>query len=143
MAKLRREIEIWGRKLGLRASPLAPVVYRQEFGTSLTGDILQLIELEKLGKKMQKIGNDIEKNPDKITSYIDEFASIEEVMLGLLKVVYALNRTDNYGKNFPEFHSWLDQFGYVDFTDAEWAEEVVSIIVDGFFRQGGSKGDKA
>ncbi len=145
MAKLRKEIQIWGRKLGLRASPLAPVCYTQEFGTSLTGDFLKLVEMEELGKKFQKLGNVLAKNPEKMSEHTDDFAKLESAVLEILKPVYAMNRADNFGKNFPEYEKWLNEFEYIDFTEVDWVPEVVTVIRDGFFRNGkhgGSKGTK-
>ena len=145
MAKLRKDIEIWGRKLGLRVSPLAPICYKQEFDTSLTGDFLKLVEMEEMGNKVQDIGTVLSEHPEKMAEYTDEFAGLEGAVLELLKPVYAMNRADNYGKNLPEYHHWLDGFEYMDFTEVDWVAEVVTVISDGFFRNGkpgGSGGTK-
>ena len=130
MTKLRKDIEVWGKKIGLRASPLAPVVYRQEFESSLTGDFVKMTKLSTLGEKLQSV---TEENLDE---HEEDFNDVEDVVLDLLQIVYAMNRADNFGKGFPEYESWLNDFEYMDFTEVNWITEVIPIVKDGFFRNG-------
>lgn len=106
-----RTIKIGEKEIGLKATPLALLFYRQEFKTDLIGDLL----------KMQAIADD--------PSALDSVA--------LLQIAWAMNKAaEGTGKAFPHFESWLEQFEYVDFSDADMLTEIMNEAADGFFRRG-------
>lgn len=106
-----RIVNIGGKEVGLKATPLALLFYRQEFKTDLIGDLL----------KMQAIADD--------PSALDSVA--------LLQIAWAMNKAaEGKGKTFPHFESWLDQFEYVDFSDADTMTAIMDEAADGFFRRG-------
>jgi hypothetical protein len=106
-----RTIKISEKEIGLKASPLALLYYKQAFGSDLVGDLV----------KMQ----DLEKDPSKIDSVV------------ILQVAWAMNKAaEGKGKTFPHFESWLDQFEYVDFSDADTMTAIMNEAADGFFRRG-------
>jgi len=104
-----RTIKIGEKEIGLKATPLALLYYKQEFKTDLIGDLL----------KMQKLAND--------PSALDSVA--------LLQIAWAMNKAaEGKGKTFPHFESWLDQFEYVDFSDADTLTAIMNEAGEGFFR---------
>jgi hypothetical protein len=105
-----RTIKIGEKEIGLKATPLALLYYRQEFKSDLIGDLL----------KMQAIADD--------PSALDSVA--------LLQIAWAMNKAAEQGKSFPHFESWLDQFEYVDFSDADTMTAIMDEAADGFFRRG-------
>ena len=106
-----RTIKIGGKEIGLKATPLALLYYRQEFKSDLIGDLL----------KMQAIADD--------PSALDSVA--------LLQIAWAMNKAaEGKGKTFLHFESWLDQFEYVDFSDADTMTAIMDEAADGFFRRG-------
>lgn len=106
-----RRIKIGEKEIGLKATPLALLYYKQEFKTDLIGDLL----------KMQKLAKD--------PSALDSVA--------LLQIAWAMNKAaEGKGKTFPHFESWLDQFEYVDFSDADTMTAIMNEAADGFFRRG-------
>lgn len=106
-----RTIKIGEKEIGLKATPLALLYYKQEFKTDLIGDLL----------KMQALAND--------PSALDSIA--------LLQIAWAMNKAaEGMGKAFPHFESWLEQFEYVDFSDADMLTEIMNEAADGFFRRG-------
>jgi len=105
-----RTVNIGGKDIGLKATPLALLYYRQEFKSDLIGDLL----------KMQAIADD--------PSALDSVA--------LLQIAWAMNKAAEHGKSFPHFESWLAQFEYVDFSDADTMMEIMNEAMDGFFRRG-------
>ncbi|MGG2988740.1 hypothetical protein ABEO46_06410 [Geobacillus stearothermophilus] len=108
-----RTVNIGGKDIGLKATPLALLYYRQEFKSDLIGDLL----------KMQELAND--------PSALDSVA--------LLQIAWAMNKAaEGKGKAFPNFEAWLDQFEYVDFSDADTMTAIMDEAADGFFR-GGSR----
>lgn len=107
-----RTVNIGGKDIGLKATPLALLYYRQEFKSDLIGDLL----------KMQAIAND----PSALDSVV------------LLQIAWAMNKAAEHGKSFPHFESWLAQFEYVDFSDANTMTAIMDEAADGFFR-GGSR----
>ena len=112
-----RTIKIGGKEIGLKATPLALLFYRQEFKTDLIGDLL----------KMQAIADD--------PSALDSVA--------LLQIAWAMNKAaEGKGKTFPHFESWLEQFEYVDFSDADTMTAIMDEAADGFFRRGSRTASK-
>jgi hypothetical protein len=106
-----RTIKIGEKKIGLKATPLALLYYRQEFKSDLIGDLL----------KMQAIADD--------PSALDSVA--------LLQIAWAMNKAaEGKGKAFPNFEAWLDQFEYVDFSDADTLTAIMNEAAEGFFRRG-------
>ena len=106
-----KTIKIGEKEIGLKATPLALLYYKQEFKTDLIGDLL----------KMQAIAND--------PSALDSVA--------LLQIAWAMNKAaKGKGKVFPNFESWLEQFEYVDFSDADTMTAIMDEAADGFFRRG-------
>ena len=106
-----RRIKIGEKEIGLKATPLALLYYKQEFKTDLIGDLL----------KMQKLAKD-PSAPDSVA---------------LLQIAWAMNKAaEGKGKTFPHFESWLDQFEYVDFSDADTMTAIMNEAADGFFRRG-------
>ncbi|UYL94105.1 hypothetical protein PK51_gp12 [Geobacillus phage vB_GthS_PK5.1] len=106
-----RTIKISEKEIGLKATPLALLYYKQEFKTDLIGDLL----------KMQALAN----NPSALDS------------VALLQIVWAMNKAaEGKGKAFPNFEAWLDQFEYVDFSDADTLTAIMNEAAEGFFRRG-------
>ncbi|WP_374717119.1 hypothetical protein [Geobacillus thermodenitrificans] len=106
-----RTIKIGEKEIGLKATPLALLYYKQEFKTDLIGDLL----------KMQAIADD--------PSALDSVA--------LLQIAWAMNKAaEGKGKTFPHFESWLEQFEYVDFSDADALTAIMNEAAEGFFRRG-------
>jgi len=106
-----RTIKISEKEIGLKATPLALLYYKQEFKTDLIGDLL----------KMQALAND--------PSALDSVA--------LLQIAWAMNKAaEGKGKAFPNFEAWLDQFEYVDFSDADALTAIMNEAAEGFFRRG-------
>lgn len=112
-----RTIKIGEKEIGLKATPLALLYYKQEFKSDLIGDLL----------KMQAIAND--------PSALDSVA--------LLQIAWAMNKAaEGKGKAFPHFESWLEQFEYVDFSDADTMTAIMDEAADGFFRRGSRTANK-
>jgi hypothetical protein len=105
-----RTIKIGEKEIGLKATPLALLYYKQEFKTDLVGDLL----------KMQNLANDP--------------SALDSVMI--LQAAWAMNKAAEGGKLFPHFEAWLEQFEYVDFSDPDTLTEVMNEAVEGFFRRG-------
>jgi hypothetical protein len=112
-----RTIEIGGKQIGLKATPLALLYYRQEFKSDLIGDLL----------KMQALAND--------PSALDSVA--------ILQIAWAMNKAAEHGKSFPHFEAWLGQFEYVDFSDPDTMTEIMNEAADGFFRRGAGRAKPA
>jgi len=111
-----RMIRIGEQQIGLKATPLALLYYRQEFKSDLIGDLL----------KMQALASD--------PSALDSVA--------ILQLAWAMNKAAEHGKSFPHFEAWLGQFEYVDFSDPDTMTEIMNEAADGFFRRGVAGRDK-
>lgn len=107
-----RKITIGEKELTLRATPVALLYYKQEFGSDLIADLPKLVNVEKLNE--------------------GDISGVDYV--GLLQLVFAMNKAANVGKNFPGFDQWLDSLGNVDFADTVWIDEATNEAINGFFR---------
>lgn len=115
-----KTVEIGEKELGLRATPLALLYYRQEFEKDLMADLVSMEEV--------------------VDTFEDEdFSGFDSVKI--LQLCYAMNKADNFGESFPDFEKWLSELGSISLADGSVMVEVIEEAFDGFFRPGktGSK----
>lgn len=106
-----RTIKIGEKEIGLKATPLALLFYKQEFGTDLVGDLVKM--------------KDIAKDPSKLDSVL------------VLQVTWAMAKAyEGVGKKFPDFVKWLAELESFDFTDVDVINAIMDEASDGFFRRG-------
>jgi hypothetical protein len=104
-----RTIQIGEKQIGLKASPLALLFYKQQFKSDLVSDLL----------KMQGL----EKDPSKLDGLL------------ILQMAWAMAKAyEGKGKKFPDFTSWVAELDGFDFS--ELATDVMEEAQDGFFRRG-------
>ena|SRR6056297_2820245 len=115
-----KKIKIGKKELGLKASPLALFYYRQEFGKDLVADLISLQDLKNITE--------------------EDFSSFDSVKL--LQLIYIMNKASKFGKEFPNFEDWLNDLGYIDFSDESWMTVVMEEAKSGFFRQAKDEGTK-
>ena len=107
---------IGGKKIQLRANPLALLFYKQAFDSDLIADLLKLQSLQSLQD--------------------GDFSSLDTV--SLFQIAYAMNKAAKPTDVFPKFEEWLAQFETIGFDDPQWIINVVEEAADGFFRSGKS-----
>ena len=107
---------IGGKKIQLRANPLALLFYKQAFDSDLIADLLKLQSLQSLQD--------------------GDFSSLDTV--SLFQIAYAMNKAAKPTDVFPKFEEWLAQFETIGFDDPQWIVDVVEEAADGFFRSGKS-----
>jgi hypothetical protein len=107
---------IGGKKIQLRANPLALLFYKQAFDSDLIADLLKLQSLQSLQD--------------------GDFSSLD--MVSLFQIAYAMNKAAKPADVFPTFEEWLAQFETIGFDDPQWIVDVVEEAADGFFRSGKS-----
>lgn len=114
-----RTTNIGGKKVELRASPLALLFYRQTFGKELLDDFKDLQSLEVLAKK----------NPN-------NFRFEDLRLMDFFQLAYALNKAAGKPSEFfPSYEEWL--YGIeLDLGDMDWIADVVYEAAEGFFRTG-------
>ncbi len=107
---------IGGKKIQLRANPLALLFYKQAFDSDLIADLLKLQSLQSLQD--------------------GDFSSLD--MVSLFQIAYAMNKAAKPVDVFPTFEEWLAQFETIGFDDPQWIVDVVEEATDGFFHPGKS-----
>jgi hypothetical protein len=107
---------IGGKKIQLRANPLALLFYKQAFDRDLIADILKLQSLQSLQD--------------------GDFSSLDTI--SLFQIAYVMNKAAKPADVFPKFEEWLAQFETIGFDDPQWIIDVVEEATDGFFRPGKS-----
>lgn len=113
-----RELTIGSSKVRVRATPLALLFYKQEFGTDLLGDLI----------KMQDIGTDLSK--------LDSIA--------FLQLTWAMAKADAFGNGkFTSFVEWVASLESIDFGDPDFMQGMLEEAMGGFFRTGGKASDGA
>lgn len=99
-----KTINLGGREITIKGSPLTLLFYKQEFGQSFSGDLAA----------MQEIENDISKLDD----------------VNLLQMIWAMEKTAN-GKIKP-FYKWLEEFESLNIHEV--IQDVFEVAVDATFR---------
>ena len=112
-----RTVKIGEKELGLRATPLALLYYRQAFNKDLIEDLVSF-------QDMAEIEN-------------GDFSGFDSVKI--LQICYAMNKADNFGKQFPDFEKWLSKLDSIDFADQEFMLAIIEEATDGFFRSAKEK----
>lgn len=116
-----RKVRLGQKEVGLRASPLALLYYRQAFNKDLVADLVGLQSLQNLAD--------------------GEFSGFDSVLL--LQIAYAMHRASEPDKSFPAFEQWLDELGNIDFGDPEWFTALAEEAMEGFFHSAGAGGAAA
>jgi hypothetical protein len=106
-----RTIKIGEKEIGLKATPLALVYYKQAFGSDLVGDLVKM--------------KDITDDPSKIDSVF------------LLQLTWVMAKANQgVGKKFPDFMNWVAGLESFDFTDEDVLNAIIDEAMDGFFPRG-------
>lgn len=104
-----REIKLGDKIIGLRASPLALLFYKQEFGRDLAGDLI-------------KLGN-VEDEPESFDALL------------FLQLAWAMAKAANgLYTPFPSFVTWVSTLDSFDVTDTSVIQAIADEAIDGFFR---------
>ncbi|CCO08276.1 hypothetical protein [Desulforamulus hydrothermalis] len=99
-----RELNIGGQVVRVRATPLALLYYRQEFGTALLSD-------------MAKIKTGI--------------SGFDHVLC--LQIIWAMAKAENGpGKQFPSFETWLSSFDEINLFDTTFVTAALEEAARGF-----------
>ena len=113
-----RTIVLGNKEIGLKATPLALLFYKQEFGADLIGDLTKMSGVEK------------------------DLSKLDIVVI--LQMVWAMNKAYNgLGKAFPPFTKWLEEIESIDVTDPEFIGTIMAEAEDGFFRRAGGQAKSA
>lgn len=116
-----KTVKMGNKELGLRATPLALLYYRQEFDKDLIEDLVSFQNMAGMEK--------------------GDFSGFDS--LKILQMCYAMNKANNFGKKqTPDFTSWLSKLDSVDFADENFILEVINEAMDGFFRSTTGNGAK-
>lgn len=114
-----RKVTIGAKEMELRASPLAPLFYKQAFNADLLVDITKLMPLAE-GLKQ------------------GTFDGFDTVLL--LQFAYAMARAGDKTQALG-FEDWLESLEFIDYSELDWMVDVIEEAVDGFFRSGGPAPD--
>ena len=105
-----RELIIGGKTVRVKASPLALLYYKQEFGSDLLGDFSKM--------------KNVEKDPSGIDTVF------------ILQLTWAMAKADAYGKTFSGFEAWLQSLDSVDFSDPAFFLAAIEEAAAGFLCRG-------
>ncbi|QOS77951.1 hypothetical protein JNUCC31_25135 [Paenibacillus sp. JNUCC31] len=126
-----KELQFGEKKVPITASAPALLYYRQEFGADLIGDMTKMIS-------DYDTGGDQEENPEvnPVATTSDALALGNINFLSFLQLAWAMAKAYQYGKPFPKFETWLNDYGEdIDFSDEGFIIDIVEEATTGFFRQ--------
>lgn len=104
-----REIKIGEQTVRVRATPLALLFYKQEFGSDIMGDLTKLAGVEKDHSKFDSVA--------------------------ALQLVWAMAKADSFGRgSFPSFMEWLNSLEGLDLSDQNLFAAAYEEAANGFFR---------
>lgn len=133
-----RIVKMGEKEIGLKATPLALLYYKQEFKTDLLGDLIKLAgNLAKSGGDLIRLAELAEKSSNEVNiNDLDLDAIAAELdTVTILKLVWAMNKaSEGPGKAFPNFEAWLDDLEVFDLTDQTFIGAVMQEAMNGFFR---------
>jgi hypothetical protein len=140
MEVIMKVVKMGEKEIGLKATPLALLYYKQEFKTDLIGDLIKLAgNLAKSGGDLIRLAELAEKGSNEINVNdldLDAIAAELDTVV-ILKLVWAMNKaSEGPGRSFPGFESWLDGLEVFDLTDKAFIGNVLAEAMDGFFRGG-------
>ena len=121
-----REINIGNQTVRVRATPLALLYYRQEFGSDLLSDFI------KLGVSLKDLLPLVGKADQLDLSVLGSF---DFDAVTLLRITWAMAKADAFGKEFPSFEKWLSSFEDINIFDKEFLAAVLEEASTGFFRR--------
>lgn len=109
-----RIVKIGDKGIGVRATPLALLYYKQEFGSDLIGDLIKF--------------QDLMADPSKLDS------------VTFLQMTWAMAKAnEGVGKKFPDFYNWVAELDSFDITDDDVLFAIIEEAEKGFFRSAGQK----
>jgi hypothetical protein len=115
-----REIAIGGKKVRVRATPLALLYYKQEFNADLVVDLSIVQSLAARGNGIDSVLN--------------------------LQIIWAMAKadsfTESFGSKFPGFESWLSSFESINFTEPYFIAASMEEAADGFLGRGKVKAEE-
>lgn len=118
-----RELKIGEQIVRVRATPLALLYYRQEFGSDLFGDLVGMVQ--GLTGLSAVSGENVDlKNID-----LSKFDSV-----AILRLIWAMAKADSFGKQFPSFENWLASLDSFDLSDPTVLTAAIEEAASGFFR---------
>jgi len=104
-----RTIQVGEKQIGLKATPLALLFYKQAFKKDLVSDLMKMEGIEKDHSKLDGIL--------------------------ILQMAWAMAKAyEGIGKKFPDFTTWVAKLEEFDFSDV--ATVVLEEAQNGFFRRG-------
>ncbi|OUM85687.1 MAG: hypothetical protein BAA01_09470 [Bacillus thermozeamaize] len=120
-----RELKIGDQTVRVRATPLALLYYRQEFGSDLFGDLLKMAQSLVGVEAIAAGGGQID------LSRIN-LAAIDSV--GILQLIWAMAKADAFGRQFPSFQEWVASLESFDLFSGDTLTAVFEEAANGFFR---------
>lgn len=125
-----RELKIGDQTIRVRATPLALLFYKQEFGYDLLGDLLKMAQ--------SLVGLESITAGEKVDLSRINFSGIDSI--AILQLVWAMAKADAFGKQFPSFQEWLASLEEFDLFSPETMRAVFEEATNGFFRPGTGRG---
>jgi len=138
------EVKFGEQVIRVRATPLTLLFYRKEFGNDMTTDYLRIytgvmaVFPELSSEKLKNLGN-VKLDADSMT--MKGLSAMQFDALGVLQMVWAMAKTEQYGQSWPGFEEWVAKLGDINFFDGDMLAAVFEVAADGLFRGAKTKGD--
>jgi hypothetical protein len=135
-----RELKLAGQVLPVRATPIAMLFYRQEFGTDMTADFLAVMSgfISMVpGAKDIPLADITKEKLASVNVTIESLTTSGFDTLGVFKLVWAMAKAAQ-PQGWPSFESWLTELSdadeALDFFDPDFLSTALEVAADGLFR---------
>ena len=135
-----REITLGESTLSVKATPLAMLFYRQEFGSDMTRDFLAVVGgfasvIPGMNEADVSTLGEMETGAASVTLGSLSQSGIDG--LGVLKLVWAMGKAGALPERWPGFETWLATLDDVNVFDQEFIAAALEVAADGLFRSTG------
>ena len=131
-----REIAIGETRIGVAVSAVTPFLYRKEFNTDMTSDLLGIVKgFASLapGLATAPLDQAADAAAD-LGLTINDIGDADLNTSGILQLLWAMAKTAAYGKPWPAFEPWLVSLGEINLFDVDMITGVFEVASDGLFR---------
>lgn len=134
-----REITIKDKTFIVAAAAITYKIYRDQFKSDLQSDFFRIYAgvnetiSSMVGVDVSKLSEEEAKKLDTSKANLSSLASFNIDTLGILQIVWAMAKTANMGKPFPDYDAWYDSLGEFNPMDMSYIAPALEEAGKGLF----------
>lgn len=124
-----RELNIGGKQVRVRATPLALLYYKQAFKSDLVKDMASMF-----GSVVGALGDLDNLDRLSVPEQLDVMGQLDTLVF--LQMIWAMAKADAFGQHFPGFETWVSELESIDLSDPSFLVAAMEEAADGFLGKG-------